>query len=58
MIRLLSGIYPLMPFKKILYSADVVRKRVFLSGMSDTALTKHIESRMEITLEVLDKIFV
>ena len=58
MIRLLSGIYPLVPFKIILYCADMVRKRVFLSGMSDTALTKHLESRMEIILQVLDKIFV
>jgi hypothetical protein len=57
-IHLLSAIYPLVPFKIILYSADMVRKRVFLSGMSDTALTKHFESRIEIILHILDIIFV
>jgi hypothetical protein len=58
MIRLLSGIYPPVPFKKILYSADMVRKRAFLPSVLDRALTRHLESRMEIILQVLDKIFV
>jgi hypothetical protein len=40
--------YLLVPFKTILHSVDMIHKHVFLSGMSDTASTKHLESRMEI----------
>jgi hypothetical protein len=58
MILLLSDIYPLVPFEINLHSADMIRKRGFLSGMSDTASIRHLESRMEIILYVLDKIFV